>query len=122
MKASIGSALLLLITVGQISACKHEMPSEESSTSIPPSQAVFKIAAGTVPCTKGSPVGQSLSARCLVVNGQTFHNDIEGYDHQEGTGQTIKIARTQICDPKVFNSCPQDIGSIYRYRLLEIIS
>ena len=58
--------------------------------------------------------------RCLVVNGEYFYDDIQGYSHQEGIGQTLRVERTQICNPAVLNSCPQDTG-IFRYRLLETL-
>lgn len=122
MKSSIASTFMLLATVGQTAACQSTIVSPENNKSFNASQAVFQIAADTVPCTKGGPVAQPVQTQCLVVNGETFYEDIEGYDHQEGVGRTLKIARTQICDPDVFNSCPQDTVSIYSYRFLEIIS
>lgn len=122
MKMSILTTVILLATTGQIAACKHPVDAVESNPPTDTLQAVFQIAADTVPCTQGGLIGQAVQARCLVVNGETFYDGIEGYDHQEGVGRTIKIERTQICDPAVFNSCPQDIGSIYRYCLLEDIS
>lgn len=122
MKISILSTVVLLTTAGQIAACKHTDEPANSNNSSDTIQAVFQIAADTAPCVQGGIVGQAVQTRCLIVNGETFYDSIDGYDHQEGVGQTIKITRTQICAPEVFNSCPQDIGSIYSYRLLEIIS
>lgn len=121
MKISILSTVVLLASAGQIAACKNQGDAVESTPS-DTLQAVFQIAADTVPCTQGGLIGQSEQMRCLVVNGETFYDSIEGYDHQEGVGRTLKIERTQICDPEVFNSCPQDIGSIYRYCFLKVIS
>ena len=121
MKASIVSKFILLACVGQITACQHTTGSTEANKSFNTSQAVFQIAADTVACNQGGLIGPSVAMRCLVVNEETFYEGIDGYDHQEGVGQTIKVARTHICDPDVFNSCPQDIGSIYSYRFLEII-
>lgn len=122
MKISIVSTLVLLAAVGQITACQHTIEPTENNKFPNTSQAIFQIAADTVPCVQGGIVGQSVQARCLIVNGEVFYDSIAGYDHQDGVGRTVKIARTQICDPDVFNSCPQDIRSIYSYRLLEIIS
>ena len=121
MKASIVSKFILLATVGQVTACQLAIEPAESNKSFNTSQAVFQIAADTVACPTSSPIALPMPKRCLVVNGKTFHDAIDGYDHQEGVGRTIKIARTQICDPDVYNSCPQDTVSIYRYRFLEII-
>jgi len=122
LKASIVSKFILLATVGQITACQHAIEPAENNKSFNTSQIVFQIAANTVACTTSSSIALPMPRRCLVVNDETFHDAIDGYDHQEGVSRTIKIARTQICDPDVFNSCPQDIGSIYSYRLLKIMS
>ena len=121
MKTSIVFTFILLASVGQVTAGQHTLETMENNKFPNTAQAVFQIAAGTTPCTKGSLVSQSANTNCLIVNGETFYDDIDGYDHQEGVGRIVKIARTQVCDPDVFNSCPQDIGSIYSYRLLEII-
>lgn len=114
MRVSILSTLALLAAVGQITACQHTIKSAENDESTKPSQSVFQIAADTVPCTG------LVQRRCLIVNNETFYEGIEGYTHQEGVGRIIKVERTQICNPEVFNSCPQDVG-IYRYHLLEVI-
>lgn len=106
--------LVGLATVGQVLACQHSVNSIVRTNSINASQTVFQIAAESVPCTGLVPM------RCLVVNGELFYNVIDGYEHHEGIGRVIKIERIQICDPDVFNSCPQDV-SIYRYRLVEVI-
>ena len=122
MKLSILSTLVLLAAAGQITACQKMIETGQNNRPTTASQSVFRIAAQTVACTKGGLMGQPRQARCLVVNGETFYDAIDGYNHQEGVAQTIKVSRMQICDPEVFNSCPQDIGSIYQYRLVEIIS
>lgn len=111
---SIPSLFVWLVTVTQVFACQQLVEISANTDSISTSQTVFRIAADTVPCTGLMPMS------CLVVNNKLFYDSIDGYDHQEGIGRIIKIERTQICDPDVFNSCPQDIG-IYRYHLLEII-
>lgn len=121
MKASIVSKFILLACVGQITACQHTVESTEINKSFDTSRVVFQIAADTVACTTISPIAVPMPRRCLVVNGKTFHDAIDGFDHQEGVGRTIKIARTQICDPDVYNSCLQDTVSIYSYRFLEIV-
>ncbi|NRA85875.1 MAG: DUF4377 domain-containing protein [Rhizobiales bacterium] len=121
MKVSIVFTFILLASVGQVTAGPHTPESTENNKFPNTSQAVFQIAAETAPCAKGSPIGRSVHMKCLIVDGEVFYEGIDGYDHQEGVGRIVKIARTQVCDPDVFNSCPQDIGSIYSYRLLEII-
>ncbi len=122
MKRPILSTLVLLAAVGQVTACQKMVETSESINPTNISQAVFQIAADTVPCAQGGLIGQPIQARCLVVNGATFYDAIDGYNHHEGVARTIKISRRQICNPEVINSCPQDIGSIYQYRLVEIIS
>ncbi len=64
----------------------------------------FDIAAHTVDC-----VGVTVM-KCLVVNGEWFYDDIEGYSHQEGTAQSICVRRTKRPEP-----IPQDVG-IYVYQ------
>ena len=122
MKLSILSTLVLLAAVGQVAACQNSVETGQNDSTSATSQTVFRIAANTVACSKGGLTGQSRQARCLIVNGATFYDAIEGYNHQEGVARTVKISRTQTCDPEVFNSCPQDVGSIYQYRLIEVIS
>lgn len=122
MRLSITSTLVLLAAVGQVTACQKMIETGQNNSPTAASQNLFRIAAQTVGCTKGGLTGQPIQAKCLVVNGETFYGAIDGYIHQEGVARTIKISRTQICDPEVFNSCPQDMGSIYQYRLVEIIS
>jgi hypothetical protein len=75
----------------------------------------FLVDPQTVTCQGFHPIDQ----KCLIVNGGNFFEEIEGYTHQEGVGRILRVERTQICNPDVLNSCPQDV-SIYRYRLLEI--
>ena len=78
---------------------------------------LFEIAPETTICQGLHPVDQS----CLIVNGGLFYDSIEGYVHQSGVGSVIEVERTQICDPEVFNSCPQDV-SIYTYKLLRVMT
>ncbi|MFT5706456.1 MAG: hypothetical protein ACI9ES_000735 [Oceanospirillaceae bacterium] len=59
--------------------------------------------------------------QCLIVNGESFYEEISGFVHQPGKTTTIEVERIQICDPNVINSCPQDIG-IYQYRWLRNIT
>ncbi len=75
----------------------------------------FLVDPQTVTCQGFHPIDQ----QCLIVNGGNFFEEIEGYTHQDGIGRVLRIERTQICDPDIVNSCPQDI-SIYRYKLLQI--
>ena len=96
MKISIASKVTLLTTMGQITACQKTIESTVGNNSSNISQAVFRIAADTVPCSQGGLVGQSVKMRRLVVN--------DGIDHQEGVSRIIKIERTQICDPDAFTA------------------
>ncbi len=103
---------------GLVSAClpssENSANAEKSAPVVDSSLIIFEVAPDSVACVGVAPM------RCLVVNGELFYDGIEGYNHREGIGRTLRIERTQICDPTVWNSCPQDIG-IYRYRLVETI-
>ena len=55
---------------------------------------------------------------CLVVDGLFFYDYIEGFNHIEGCSSELDIARDQIYTAE---NAPAD-GSLYRYRLLEIVS
>ncbi len=78
---------------------------------------VMTVGPKTVACQGFHPVNQ----QCLIVNGEYFYEDIEGFEHQPGVTSTIEVERRQICDPNVFNDCPQDVG-IYRYRFLKALT
>ncbi len=54
---------------------------------------VFNIAANTAECVGVAPM------RCLVVNGDLFYDDIEGYDHVEGESARICVFRTSRPEP-----------------------
>ncbi|MEH6444275.1 MAG: DUF4377 domain-containing protein [Oceanospirillaceae bacterium] len=77
---------------------------------------VFEVSPQTISC-QGL---QSAQLQCLIVNGEYFYDDILGFIHQPGKAATIEVERSQICDPSLINSCPQDIG-IYQYRWLRNI-
>lgn len=53
--------------------------------------------------------------KCLVVNGQTFYDPIQGFDFVPGTHYDITVARTRRDTP------PAD-ASAYQYTLLDIHS
>ena len=55
---------------------------------------------------------------CLVVDGLFFYDYIEGFNHIEGCSSELDIARDQVYTAE---NAPAD-GSLYRYRLLEIVS
>lgn len=77
---------------------------------------VLRIESQDSECT-----GAHGSRRCLVANGELFYDDIVGFIHTPGQVAIIEVERTQICDPKAAQDCPQDRG-IYRYKLLRVIS
>lgn len=76
---------------------------------------VLRIQAQDTECT-----GAHGSRRCLIANGENFFDSIEGFRFKPGTESVIEVLRTQICDPKVSNDCPQDAG-IYAYKLVRVI-
>lgn len=78
---------------------------------------IFKVDAERPTCQGAHPFDQE----CLIVNGQYFYSNIEGFQHEKGNEYVIAVSQTMICDPDVLNDCPQDVG-IYDYKLLEIIS
>ena len=55
---------------------------------------------------------------CMVVDGSFFYDYIEGFNHIEGCAYQLDIAREQVYTAE---NAPAD-GSLYRYRLLEIVS
>lgn len=121
MKKSILSTVAILVAATQLSACQPTGDVVETDRSDRTVLSQFQVAANTVGCNKGGPLGQATAGRCLIVNGERFSESISGYTHQEGVAHVLKVERKQICDPDVFNSCPQDIGSIYKYRLLSVV-
>ena len=56
--------------------------------------------------------------KCLVVNGELFYNEIEGFDYEDGYVYRLKIEREDLyygdAEP------PQDAFR-YRYRLVEVM-
>ena len=55
---------------------------------------------------------------CMVVDGSFFYDYIEGFNHIEGCAYQLDIARDQVYTAE---NAPAD-GSLYRYRLLDIVS
>jgi len=58
--------------------------------------------------------------QCMKVNGGLFYDSIEGFTHRSGETVIIEVLRTQICDPNLENSCPQD-ASVYDYKFVRKI-
>ena len=56
--------------------------------------------------------------KCLVVNGEIFHNTIEGFDYEEGFYYRLTVEREDLYP----NEDPPPGRSMYRYRLVEVIS
>lgn len=71
--------------------------------------------------TDSSCEGAQGPQRCLVTNGELFYDTIEGFTFKPGVETIVQVQRTQRCDPKLPNDCPQDIG-IYTYKLLSIVN
>ena len=55
---------------------------------------------------------------CMVVDGTLFYDSIEGFSHIEGCSSELDIARDQVYTAE---NAPAD-ASLYRYRLLDIVS
>ena len=58
---------------------------------------------------------------CLIVDGQFFYDQIDGFTHEPGVTRRIEIERRTICAEGTETACPQDAGR-YRYTLLRVIS
>lgn len=76
---------------------------------------VVQVGPTRIACTGVVPM------ECLVVNGELFYDDIEGFVHQEGDTVVLRIEVTQYCDGEVLGDCPMDRG-MYEYRLVKELS
>ncbi len=84
---------LPLATLLLLAAC---LPGEEESK-----VTRFSIAGATESCQGVGPM------RCLVVNGELFYGEIEGYSHVEGTAAEICVEEVKREEP-----VPADAASI----------
>ena len=71
---------------------------------------IFNIASKKVACYGTG------SYSCLVVNGETFYDNIDGFNFQQGYKYVIKVEKKEKQKP-----IPAD-GSKYTYKLVEIVS
>lgn len=53
----------------------------------------FDISAETVECVRVGPM------RCLIVSGELFYDQIEGYDHVEGQSAVICVSKASRPEP-----------------------
>ena len=67
---------------------------------------LFEIGAHTVPCEGVAPM------RCLIVNGEYFHDEIDGYRHIEGQPARIRVRRIERS-----GQIPADAGRFYYKRV-----
>ncbi|MYM64830.1 DUF4377 domain-containing protein [Pseudomaricurvus sp. HS19] len=56
--------------------------------------------------------------KCLVVDGKTFYQKIDGFTFEEGFDYRLKIRQVQVYTAE---TAPADAG-LYRYQLVELIS
>lgn len=70
---------------------------------------LFDISPEPVTCTESASAGM-----CLVVNGEAFNAEIEGFTYQPGIQYRITVSKTELPNPEV--------GSPYEYRLLEVLN
>ena len=68
----------------------------------------FQIAPYTQDCVGVAPM------KCLVVNNELFYDEIQGFQHQQGTEYIIKVQRTKR------ENTPADAGA-YIYQLVEVV-
>ncbi|EEZ85899.1 DUF4377 domain-containing protein [Vibrio owensii] len=55
--------------------------------------------------------------KCMVVDGNYFYDQIDGFEFESGSEYTLKIKRTQRFTPE---NAPAD-ASLYRYELIEVL-
>jgi hypothetical protein len=72
---------------------------------------ILKIGPEKIPCT--GLADQS----CLDVDGQAFHDRIEGFTFREGEVRLVPIIREQLCDLNIRNDCPEE-GAVFHYKQL----
>ena len=72
---------------------------------------ILKIGPERVECTG------LVTRQCLVVEGELFYDQIEGYRFKPGQETILPVERIQTCDPDTANDCPMD-GSVFRFRKL----
>ncbi len=100
--------LLSLLTLSLITAC-----SEPNLNELPLNKVVLtvKVEPEMADCVGVGPM------KCLVVDGEYFYENIEGFNFEAGNAYIIEIERSQAyTDKKV----PADVGA-YRYKLIKIL-
>ena len=100
--------ILALTLALPIAACASYSDDEPQGSSTDGNDIlVFEIEAQTKPCVGVGPM------QCLIVNGEFFYDQIEGYQHVEGEAARICVERTRRTDP-----VPAD-ASTFVYRRVE---
>lgn len=56
---------------------------------------------------------------CLVVDGELFYDEIEGFEFEEGKTQKVRVRQIQQYDNE--DDIPAD-GSLYRYQMIGVVS
>lgn len=102
---------------GQLGACTEMYCERKRSPmcaeyDLERTELTFKIDAQKRACTGVAP------QQCLVVNGELFYDQIEGFDFKEGFVAEISVERTLAFPNGIV---PAD-ASKYRYKLLKVIS
>jgi len=92
------------------SACSLGKVDEFTNGECEPNTETFKVDSELVDCTGVAP------QKCMVVNGNYFYDQIEGFDFEEGYKYELKVEKIEKDEP-----IPADANK-YRYLLVEVVS
>lgn len=70
---------------------------------------ILNIGPQKIPCPNTS------EKYCLVIDGQVFPFEIEGFTFNDGKEQTVAVIRSQNCDLKAPDDCPKE-GPLFEYK------
>lgn len=111
MKKSIFILLILLLVVsgGLFLLSRNLVPKSAQEHIQDENILLFKVEPETQSCVGVGPMD------CLVINGEFFYDQIEGFKFEPGYSYELKVERAQQAN------VPAD-ASKYTYKLLEIVS
>ena len=118
MVAALRNIIALAALAVSIAALACTAPAAEPPTPIPPpapNGSVQEVVVGPeqVECTGSAP------QLCLLVDGELFYDEIEGFEHEAGYIYRLRIEEYDRWPGQT--EIPQDAGR-YGYRLLELLA
>ena len=120
MAAALRNIIALAALAAAIAALACTAPAAEPATPTPtpapaPDGTVQEVVVGPeqVECTGSAP------QLCLVVDGELFYDEIEGFEHEAGYIYRLRIEEYDRWPGQT--EIPQDAGR-YGYRLLELLA